>query len=349
MSGAKLRYSVFSVLVAVGVAVAATVHAQADTFFQGKNVRIVVGFSPGGIVDLWARFISRHMGRHVPGNPNFIVQNMPGGGSKIAANYVHNIAKPDGLTLGMFSAGLAFEQLLGREAARFDWEKFTWIGSPVRTFEVFYVRSATGLKSVEDIRTAVKPVSCGATGPGTTSDYFPKLVEQAIGVKFHMVYGYPGVRDIDIALERGEVDCAAATNELFNREPGRTWLETGFIRVLVQGGATRHPKFPDAPTIYELMEKHKTPEETRGVAELLRSVGEFGRPLAGAPGIPPDRAKMLRQAYEKALTDPSALAEAKKMGWEVEPTSGEKLQELAKRVIAQPPEVIAGLKKILGK
>ncbi len=349
MSGTNLRYSILSVLVAVSVFVAATVHAQTEPFFQGKNVRIVVGFSPGGIVDLWARFIGRHMSRHIPGNPNFVVQNMPGGGSMIAANYVYNLAKPDGLTVGMFSAGLFFEQLLSRDAARFDWGKFTWIGSPVRNFEILYIRSAAGIKSVDDIRKAAKPVSCGATGPGTTSDYFPKLVEQASGIKFHMVAGYPGVRDIDIALERGEVDCAAATNELFNREPGRTWLETGFLRVLVQGGATRHPKFSDAPTIYELMEQHNKPEETRRVAVLLRSVGEFGRPLAGSPGIPAARAQVLRQAYAKTLTDPSALAEAKKMGWELEPTSGESLQDLAKRVIAQPPEVVAGLKQILGK
>jgi tripartite-type tricarboxylate transporter receptor subunit TctC len=349
MAGTKLKYSIFSVLVAAGVSVAATVHAQADPFYQGKNLRIVVGFSPGGIVDLWARFIGRHMARHIPGNPNFVVQNMPGGGSMIAANYVYNLAKPDGLTVGMFSAGLFFEQLLGRDAARFDWGKFTWIGSPVRNFEILYIRSATGIKSPDDIRTAAKPVSCGATGPGTTSDYFPKLVQQATGIKFHMVSGYPGVRDIDIALERGEIDCAAATNELFNREPGRTWLETGFLRVLVQGAAARQPKFPDAPTIYELMEKHNKPEETRKVAELLRSVGEFGRPLAGSPGIPADRVGILRQTYAKTLTDPDALAEAKKLGWELEPTGGEMLQDLAKKVIAQPPEVVSGLRNILGR
>ena len=349
MSGPKLRYTIFFILFAAGVSAAAQVHAQADSFYQGKNLRIVVGFSPGGIVDLWARFIGRHMARHMPGNPKFVVQNMPGGGSMVTANYVYNLAKPDGLTVGMFSAGLFFEQLLGREAAKFKWEDFTWIGSPVRNFEIFYIRSAAGIKSIDDIRTAAKPLSCGATGPGTTSDYFPKLVEQATGVKFHMVAGYPGVRDIDVALERGEIDCAAATNELFNREPGRTWLESGFLRVLVQGAAARHPKFSDAPTIYELLEKNKKPEEIKKVAELLRSVGEFGRPLAGSPGIPADRARILRQAYAKTLTDPSAVAEAKKIGWDLEPTAGEALQELAKKVIAQPPEVVDGLRKILGK
>jgi tripartite-type tricarboxylate transporter receptor subunit TctC len=325
-------------------------NAQSEPFYKGKTIRVIVAFSPGGGYDLWARLITRYMDRYIPGNPNFIVQNMPGAGSITAANFLHNIAKPDGLTLGSISAALYFDQLIGRKEVNFDWARFSWIGTPERTSEMIYIRSDTPFKTIEDIRKAAEPPRCGAVGTGSTDHYFPKLLEDALGVKFNIVTGYPGSIDIDLATEKGEVHCrAGTTSAFFGREPGRTWAKTGFVRLLVQGGKKRDARAPDTPTIYELMDKHGTADAIRRLASVLLSPGDFGRPLLGPPGIPPDRLKLLREAFIKTMSDPDVLAEAKKNGWETNYLSGEEMAGLAKEVVVQPPEVIDRMKKLLGK
>ena len=242
---------------------------------------------------MWARLITRYMGKHITGNPTFIVQNMPGAGSITAANFLYDLAKPDGLTLGSISAALYFDQLIGRKEVHFDWARFGWIGTPERTSEMIYIRSDTPYRTIEDVRKASEPPRCGAVGTGSTDYYFPKLLEDALGVKFNIVIGYPGSIDIDLATEKGEVHCrAGTTSAFFGREPGRTWAKTGFVRLLVQGGKKRDARIPDVPTIYELMDKHGTSEIIRRLASVLLSPGDFGRPLLGPPAISPDRLKL---------------------------------------------------------
>ncbi len=327
-----------------------SLQAQAEPYYKGKSVRIVVGFSPGGTFDLWARAIAQHMGKYIPGNPNFVVQNMTGGGSMIAANYVYGVAKPDGLTLGTFTPALYVEQLMGRKEVKYDWAKFAWIGNPEPTDRIFYMRADSPYKTLEDVRKAAEPPKCGATGLGTFSDYFPKLLEDAIGLKFNTVVGYQGSADVQVALERGEVHCWAGTVQaFFGSEPGRTWAKTGFVRVFLQGGRKRHPKLPDVPTIWELMDKHKAPESTRRLVRVLLAPDDLGRPYAGPPGTPGDRVKILREAFMKTLRDPELLAEAKKRDWEVNPMSGEELEGMAKEVVVQPPEVLERVRRILAK
>jgi tripartite-type tricarboxylate transporter receptor subunit TctC len=340
----------FFCLCIVSVLFCPTLKAQGEPFYRDKTIRVIVAFSPGGGYDLWMRLITRHMGKYISGSPNFIVQNMPGAGSITAANYLHNIAKPDGLTLGSISAALYFDQLIGRKEVNFDWAKFSWIGTPERTSEMIYIRSDTPYKTIEDIRKASDPPRCGAVGTGSTDHYFPKLLEDALGVKFNIVIGYPGSIDIDLATEKGEVQCRAGTTAaFFGREPGRTWAKTGFVRLLVQGGKKREARIPDVPTIYELMEKHGTPETTKRLASVLLSPGDFGRPLLGPPGIPLDRVRQLREAFIKTMNDPDVLAEAKKNGWETNFLSGDEMAVLAKEVTAQPAEVIERMKKLLEK
>lgn len=325
-----------------------SLHAQAP-FYGGKTIRVVVGYTPGGTNDLWARVIAQHMGKYIPGNPIFIVQNMPGAGSLVAANHVYGVAKPDGLTLGLIAPALYFNQLVGRKEVQFDWSKFAWIGTPERGDEMLSMRSDAGFKSLDDIRKASEPPRCGATGPGTSGHYFPKLLEDALGLKFNLVLGYPGASEVDLAIEKGEVQCRAGTiSAFFGREPGRTWAKTGFVRIIVQGGSKRDERLPDVPTVYELMEKQRTPEAIKRLARVLLSPADIGRPIVGTHGIPADRVKLLREAFTKALSDPELLAEAKKRGWETSPVSGEQLQAIAKDVIAQPAEVIERLKAILG-
>ena len=325
-----------------------TVQAQSD-FYKGKQIRILVGFTAGGIIDLWARLYTQHLGKYIPGNPDLIVQNVPGGGSMIAANQLYNVAKPDGLTLAMISSGLYFDQLLGAKEVQFDWARYGWIGSPVRNFEVLTMRADTPYKTVEDIQKAAQAPRCGTTGTGATGHYFPKFIEEALGANIQIVLGYPGNRDVEVAIERGEVQCYAITKEAFLREPGRSWLKKGFVRALVQGGQKRDPLFPDTPTLYELMEKHKTPDPLKRLASLLLSTGLIGRPLMTPPNIPADRLQTLRDAFAKMVADPQFLAETKKREWEVEYVSGQELESIAKRAVVQTPDTIARLKQILSE
>jgi tripartite-type tricarboxylate transporter receptor subunit TctC len=325
-------------------------HAGAATpLYEDKTIRLVVGFSAGGISDLWARALGRAMSNYIPGKPAIVIQNMPGAGSLTAANYIYGVAKPDGLTIGFFTPGLYFNQLIGAKEVQFDWAKFTWIGSPEQTQRIIYIRADGPFKSLDDVRSAAEPPKCGATALGTVGHYFPRLVEEALGLKFNLVLGYPGAAEIDLAIQKGEVLCRAGSAQgYFGSEPSKSWSKNGFTRVLVQGGAKRHPRLADVPTLHELMDKRKATQAIRRLAAVLLSPDDIGRPLAAAPGVPPERVKILREAFAKGVGDAEFLAEAKKRDWEVDPVSGEQLEEIAKRVVNQPPEVIERMKKILG-
>ena len=326
-----------------------TLHAQAD-FYKGKTIRVVIGYSAGGTNDLWVRAIARFWGKYIPGNPDVIVQNMPGAGTMIAANYIYGVDKSDGLTLALIAPGLFFNQIGGQKEAKFDWAKFAWIGSPEETSEMLSMRSDSPFKTLDDIRQATVPPKCGTTGPGTPGHYFPRLMEEVLGLKFNLVTGYPGASDIDLAIERGEVQCrAGTTSAFFGREPGRTWAKTGFVRILVIGGSRRDSRASDVPTIWELMERHKTSDSGKRLTTVLLSPGSFGRPIVGGPGIPADRVKILRAGFLKAMKDPALLAEAEKRGWEPDPVSGDKLEALAREVVTQPPEVIGRMNAVLEK
>lgn len=212
-----------------------SVPAQAQTpFYQGKTIRVIVGTPPGNLYDLWARLIVEHMGKHIPGNPSFIVQNMPGAGHVVAANHLYSIAKPDGLTLiGSVIPSLYLNQLIGRSEIQFDWSKFSWIGSPARGASQMYMRADSPYKTIEDVRTAKEPPKCGATGVTGPDSYLAKLMQETVGAKFNIVTGYPGGTDIDLAVERGEIQCRAFTIEaFFGREPYHTWRKNGFVHNL---------------------------------------------------------------------------------------------------------------------
>jgi tripartite-type tricarboxylate transporter receptor subunit TctC len=340
------RILFFLLLVLIRVA---AVEAQSD-FYRGKQMKIIVGASAGAASDLYARVVANHLPKQIPGKPEIIVQNMPGGGSMTAANYVYSVAKPDGLTLGAVTAPIYFAQLLGRKEAQFDWAKFTWIGTPEENDELFFIRADQPYKTLLDLRKATEPPRCGASGVGSTGFYIPRLLEEVFNVKINMVTGYPGAADVDIAVEKNEVHCRGTTiNAFFGREPGRTWAKNGFVRFLVQTGDTRNHRLPDTPTIWELMDQEKAPEATRRLARVVLGAGAFGRPILAPPGIPPDRVKLLRDAYSKMLKDPEFLADANKRQWEIHPVSGERLETLAKEVINQPPDIVERMKKVMGE
>ena len=323
-------------------------HAASDDFFKGKAIRLVVGTSVGGAMDDWGRFVAQYLGKHIPGSPDILVQNMPGAGTAIAANYIYNVAKPDGMTLGLVNPAIYIDQLLGAKEVKFDWPKFSWIGSPERIDQVLFIRTDTPYKTLEDMRKATEPPRCAALARSGAGYFLPKLLEEGLGVKIHMVVGYGGGGEMNLAIEKGEVQCRAGTVSAYvGREPTRTWIKTGFVRALAQSGAKRYPKLPDVPTIYELMETYKSPDATKRVAKVLLSSGDIGRPFIGSPGMPADRVKTLREAFMKTMNDPALLADAKKREWDVDPLGGEELEAIAKDIMVQPPEVIERMKKLL--
>ncbi|HEY6368128.1 MAG TPA: tripartite tricarboxylate transporter substrate-binding protein [Candidatus Binatia bacterium] len=325
------------------------VHAQAP-FYEGKTIRIVVGLPAGDAYDLYARMLAAHMGKYIPGNPNIIVQNMPGASTMITANHVYNIGKPDGLTFGSILPSLYFDQLLRRKEVQFDWTKFVWLGSFERSNNLLYMRADTPFKTIQDVTKTSDPPKCGSTGTGSPSYYLIRLLNDAIGTKFNIVTGYQGGQEIDLAVEKNEVQCRAFTiTTFFAREPFHTWRKKNFVRVLTQTGKKRDPRLAEVPTVHELMEEYKTPESMRSLATLMLASGDFGRPIIATPGIPPDRVKLLREAFGKTLRDPELLDEAKKKRLEVDPMPGEDLEILAKEVLAANRDLIERMEKLLGQ
>jgi tripartite-type tricarboxylate transporter receptor subunit TctC len=329
---------------------APAVLGQSD-FYKGKTITVIAGTTPGALYDQWSRILATHMGKHIPGRPDMIVQNMPGAGHKIAANYLYAKSKPDGLTLiGSIVPSLYFDQLIGRKEVQYDWAKFVWIGSPVQGEQQMYMRADSPYKSIDDVRKATEAPRCGATGTSDAAYYLPKLFEEVLGTKFNLVSGYPGGPEIDLAVERGEIHCRAFTIEAFlSREPYHTWRKNGFVRNIIQTGRKRDTKLPETPTIWELMDRYKTPESGRRLASVLLASGPLGRPMLGTPGIPADRVKMLREAFNKTMEDKEFLAELDKRKFDLDPTSGEELDKIVREAMSQPPEIIARMKKVLGE
>ncbi len=324
--------------------------AQAD-FYRGKTIRVVIGYQSGDNHDQWARFYTRYLGKHIPGNPDFVAQNMPGAGSMIAANHVYNVSKPDGLTLGAIGGALFMAQLTGRKEVQFDWPKFSWIMTPERGGHLLFMRTDTPFKAIDDLRHAGDPPRCSATGVGSTGYDVPRLLDEAFGFKFRVISGYRGGAEQDLAMERNEVQCRAITIDgFFGREPFRTWVKNGFVRVLMQTEKQRDPKLPDVPTIYELMDRYKIDGAKRRLVTSYLGIWGFGsRPIVSTPAIPADRLKILRDGFMTMFKDPEVLDEIKKRNWHAEPVPGEDLETLAREVVDQPPDVAAALKRILSK
>jgi tripartite-type tricarboxylate transporter receptor subunit TctC len=274
---------------------------------------------------------------------------MPGAGSVVATNYVYSVAKPDGLTIGFPSNGIYLDQLVGRPEVKFDIRKFAWIGSPVKEPMIFYIRSDSPYKTIADVKNSKEPPKCGSTGTVSTDFILARLLEETLPpLKINTVLGYPGGSEIDLAVEKGEVICRGMTaSPYFGREPFISWEKKNFVRVLLYTGEKRDERIPDVPTLREIFDKEKVPENSRRVAEVILAAESFGRPIFAGPGTPADRIKLLRNAFEQALKDPELLAETKKGRMDVEPESGQNLERLTNKVLDQPPDVIARVKKIL--
>jgi tripartite-type tricarboxylate transporter receptor subunit TctC len=344
----RIRDIIAAALVAlISLFCGSAAQAQATPFYKDKTIRIIVGFTAGGLYDQYARILSRHMPKYIPGNPNIIVQNMPGAGSLTATNYVYSVAKPDGLTLGMAGSGIYLDQMLGRKEATFDVTKLAWLGSVDQRNLVLYMKADSQWKSIEDILNITDPAKCGATGTSDLTTIMVNILEETLGAKFNNVRGYPGGVEIDLAIEKGEIHCrGTGITTHFAREPYFTWHKSGFDRHIVQTGAKKDSRLPDAPTLSELMDKKKTPALSRNVARVMLVSATLGRPLIGSPGIPPERIKVLREAYLKAFAEPEVVQEAKKSRLDLETLAGAEVETQIRDVMNQPQEVIERVKKL---
>ena len=327
----------------------AALSPAAVPFYKDKTVRVIVPVSAGGSFDVWARILARHMSKHLPGNPSLIVQNMTGGGGLVGANYLYGVAKPDGLTIGTISPNGYLNQLMGRSEVKYDWAKYSWIGSTSTSHELLYVRADTGHKTLDDVIKAAVPPLCGSIGTGTTGSFIPKLLQELFGARFKVVEGYPGGVESDLAVARNEMNCRATSIVTYlYREPTKGWHERGFTRVLVQTGQKHHPALPEVPSVWELAERRTLPEGDRRVLEVILAGGNFGVPFLAPPAIPDENLRLLREAFVKTMEDFAFRADVERdQGLEVRPVKGYELEMLARRIIDLPPRVAQRLQRFL--
>jgi tripartite-type tricarboxylate transporter receptor subunit TctC len=318
--------------------------AQELSFFHGKTVRIIVGTSPGGGFDVYSRTLARHMGKYTTGNPNFIVENMPGAGHRIAANHVYKIARPDGLTLGNFFGGLLVGQVLSYSGIEFDAMRFEYVGVPVKDNPVCALTKASGITSYERWSAAKAPVKLGATGADDLMLYgIPKILNAALGLPVQVVAGYKGTSDIRLAAESGELAGGCWGWESI-RSTWRKAIENGDVNVVLQTVPKTQPDLSKVPLAVDMA---KTDEGRQLIQTGIHNVSAITRPYVLPPGTPKDRVQILRKALAETIKDQEFLAEVKKLNLAVDPISGEELERIIHGLFKMKPEMLAKLKEIL--
>ncbi len=317
--------------------------AQADPvedFYKGKSIEVIIGYSSGGGYDVYARAVTRHMTNHMPGKPNFVARQMPGGGSRIAANFIYNIANKEGLVIGIVDQSLALSQVLGEPNIKLDAAKFLYIGNPISDNNTMSAWHTTGVTSWEQAKT--KPLSLGATG-NNTSAWYGMAMNAMLGTKFKIIMGYPGGNDVNLALEKGEVDIRGSNSWASWKGTRPHWLAEKKINILVQFGLKRDPELASVPLLMELA----TDPDDQAALKLLSAPTTIGRPLFAPPGVPADRIKALRAAFDATMKDPAFIAEAKVSKLDLQPLSGLELQKIVEEIVATPPHVVKRLKDAL--
>lgn len=334
-----IRLVVFFLMLAVWKTAAL---AQAN-FYEGKTVRIIVGLAAGGGYDLYARTLARHLGRHIPGNPAVVVENMTGAGSIIAANYLFKVAKPDGLTIGHYLGGIALQQLLGKSGIEFDARRFKYIGVPAQDNFIIGVHKSTGITDVHAWIASKQMVKFGGIGPGAGSDDIPKILAATIDLPAQVVSGYKGTADTRLAFNNGEVQATSNAWES-TKSTWKNELNSGMLKVVLQANLKSHPELKNIPVSYEMA---KTDEARTLMATVLRANSPTVRPFMAPPGTPEERAQILRKAFTATMSDPELLAEAKKANLDINPLDGAELEQHIKEIFKLDAAQIAKLKEIL--
>ena len=316
--------------------------AEVAPFFAGKTLRVLVGFSPGGGYDLYARELARYMGRHIPGNPTVVVQNMPGAGSLKAVNYLYNAAPRDGTVIATFARGIVFEPLIGRpDGAQFEATKFNWIGSVSNEVGVCGIMSSRSVASWQDMLT--KRTLIGASGAGADSDAFSIVLRNLFHLPMKIVTGYPGGADMNLAMERGEIDgrCGWSWSSILSTK--RDWLVNKQIQITVQIALAKHEDLPDVPLIMDLVND----QQRSAALKVIVSRQSIARPFAAPPEVPTERIDALRRAFDQTAADPNFLAEMHRDALEVRPVAGAEVQKLMEEIYASPPEAVKLARELL--
>jgi tripartite-type tricarboxylate transporter receptor subunit TctC len=324
-------------MAAAALAPAHANQAVAD-FYKGKTITIYVGFGPGGAYDFYARAFSRYMGRHIPGNPSVVVQNMPGAASMLAANYVYNVAPKDGTAMGVAAQTMMIEEAMGGSAVKYKSTELNWIGRMTSVLEVIVIREGAKAKNAADI-TKYETVA-GGTGPASPTEGYPRLLNAFADAKFRIVSGYKGVTDIMLAMDRGEVDAVENSMSSVMRTRSKD-LESGKIWILTQAALERSPTLPRIPTLIEFGKDARA----KAAIEFYTGSSAVSRALFATPGIPAERVQALREAFTATTKDPGLLEDVKKANVEFDPAPGEYLQELARKVMATPKDIVDMAKK----
>ncbi len=313
----------------------------AAEFYKAATIRIVVAAGSGESYDFAGRLVARHLGRFIPGNPKIVVENMPGASGRVGANYLFNAAPMDGAVIVGLLQTSAMGQAIGEAGVRYDALKFHFLGSPITPTDVFAVLRAAGVASMEEAKR--KEVTIGSTGVTAQNYIFPALANQLLGTKFKIVTGYSGGNDINLAVERGEVQGRGAFpwGQLKATRPG--WISTGEIVLLAQTGLVKDPELPNVPRLVDLAGT----DDARRIFEFLSLTAEMGRPFATPPGAPRDRVDLLRAAFDAMMRDKDFLADGGRAMEEMIPKSGAELEGIVKRILAFEPRAIERFKAIL--
>lgn len=325
-----------AVLAAIAVLASGAAYAQ-----QEKPYNMYVGYSAGGGYDVYGRMVARHMGKHLPGKPNVIVNNMPGAGSMRLANWLYNVAPKDGTVMGTVARGIAFDSLFGMPGASFESTKFNWIGSANDEVSVCVAWHTSGVTNFDDV--LKKELVVGGTGGSADTDQFPRVFNAVLGAKFKIVAGYPGGNDINLAMERGEVQGRCGWSWSSVKSTQAKWLEEKKISVLVQLSLNKHEDMPNVPLI---MEKATTPEQA-AIFKLVFARQVMGRPFLAPPGVPAPQVAVLRKAFMDTMKDKEFLAEADKAQLEITAVSGEAVQQVVAEAYAMPADIIKKTADIL--
>jgi tripartite-type tricarboxylate transporter receptor subunit TctC len=317
--------------------------ASADQdFYRGKTIRIIVGFSAGGGFDAYARMIGRHMGRHLPGNPTIIVENMGGAGSRLAANSLFR-AKPDGLVIGNFIGSLVLQQILGDKGIEFDARTFEWLGAPVQDESVCALTKASGINSLEDWFAAKKPVKLGGEAPGANDSDIPRILQAALGLPIQLIEGFKGTSNIRLAAESREVDGGCWTWASIRT----TWakgLESGAVKAIVQ---INSKKASDIPNVPNAIDYAKTPDARLLIESGTHAPSAILRSYALPPGTPKGRVELLRKAFNVTMKDPEFLAESEKAKLEINPLSGTEVDGIVKKLFQMDAKSVAKVRDVL--
>ena len=331
-------------LLAAFLALAAPVSARADEiadFYRGRSVTLFIGYSAGGGYDAYGRVLARHLGKHIPGEPSVVVQNMPGAGSLRCANFLYNLAPRDGTAIGHFSRGLAMEPLIGTSPTQFDARRFGWLGSGTDEVSIFVTWHSSAVKSWDDA--LIKPFTVAGEGSGSDPDVFSAVLKNAFGARLKLVSGYPGSAEVALAIERGEVDGRVGWSWSSLKLLKPDWVAGQRVNFIVQLALNKSQELAQAPLILDFADT----ERKRQILRLVLSRQPMARPFAAPPGLPQDRLRALRKAFDATMADPEFLAEAKHRGLEVNPVSGSEIDRLVEELYSTPPDIVAETRRMI--